>query len=72
MSLDNNAIVELIDQFDKESKAIKEEALKMTWFMRGGVSYEEIMMLGFDEREIINKIIKSNLESTKESGLPFF
>ena len=72
MSLDNNAIVELIDQFDKESKAIKEEALKMTWFMRGGVSYEEIMMLGFDEREINNKIIKSNLESTKESGLPFF
>ena len=72
MSLDNNAIVELIDQFDKESKAIKEEALKMTWFMRGGVSYEEIMMLGFDERDIINKIIKSNLESTKESGLPFF
>ena len=72
MSLDNNAIVELIYQFDKESKAIKEEALKMTWFMRGGVSYEEIMMLGFDEREIINKIIKSNLESTKESGLPFF
>lgn len=72
MSLDNNAIVELIDQFDKESKAIKEEALKMTWFMRGGVSYEEIMLLGFDERELINKIIKSNLESTKESGLPFF
>lgn len=72
MSLDNNAIVELIEQFDKESKAIKEEALKMTWFMRGGVSYEEIMLLGFDERELINKIIKSNLESTKESGLPFF
>jgi len=72
LSLDNNAIVELIDQFDKESKAIKEEALKMTWFMRGGVSYEEIMLLGFDERELINKIIKSNLESTKESGLPFF
>ena len=44
----------------------------MTWFMRGGVSYEEIMLLGFDERELINKIIKSNLESTKESGLPFF
>lgn len=72
MSLDNNAIVELVDQFDRESKAIKEEALKMTWFMRGGVSYEEVMLLGFEERELINKIIKSNLESTKESGLPFF
>jgi hypothetical protein len=72
LSLDNDAIIDLLDQYDRDSKAIKEEALKMSWFMRGGVSYEEVMMLGFEEREIINKIIKSNLESTRESGLPFF
>lgn len=40
--------------------------------MRGGISYEEVMMLSAEEREIIGKIIKSNLETTKESGLPFF
>jgi len=40
--------------------------------MRGGVSYEEIMIMGAEEKELINKIIKSNMESTKESGLPFF
>lgn len=44
----------------------------MTWYMRGGISYEEVMMLSAEEREIIGKIIKSNLETTKESGLPFF
>lgn len=40
--------------------------------MRGGISYDEVMMLSAEEREIIGKIIKSNLETTKESGLPFF
>jgi len=30
------------------------------------------MMLGYAEREIIGSIIKKNMETTKESGLPFF
>ena len=72
MNLDNDAIVELINQLDRESKAIKEEALRLCWFMRGGISYEEIMLLGEEERKMISKLIKSNLETTKESGLPFF
>ena len=40
--------------------------------MRGGLTYEESMYLSFHEREAIGKIIESNLETTKKSGLPFF
>jgi len=40
--------------------------------MRGGLSYEEAMMLSSQEKEIIGNIIKKNMETTKESGLPFF
>jgi len=40
--------------------------------MRGGISYDEAMMLSNQEREIIASIIKKNMETTKESGLPFF
>jgi len=40
--------------------------------MRGGVTYSEIMMMSFSEREIIGSIIKNNLEITKESKVPFF
>ena len=40
--------------------------------MRGGISYNDGMMLSPEERKMISKIIKSNLETTKESGLPFF
>jgi len=40
--------------------------------MRGGVTYSEIMMMSFPEREIIGSIIKNNLEITKESKVPFF
>lgn len=40
--------------------------------MRGGVTYDEAMMLDDSERKSINNIIKENLETTKKSGLPFF
>jgi hypothetical protein len=44
----------------------------MSWFMRGGLSYDDAMALSVQEREIIGNIIKKNMETTKESGLPFF
>ena len=40
--------------------------------MRGGITYDEAMAMSFHEREIINEIINENLETTKETQLPFF
>ena len=57
---------------DKESRAIKDEAIRMMWWMRGGLSYEDSLMLTNTEKEIINELIKDNMKSTKDSGLPFF
>ena len=57
---------------DKDCQNIRQEAIKMSWFMRGGLAYDQAMALGIQEREIINNLIKDNLETTKKSGLPFF
>ena len=61
-----------MEKLDKEVKAIRKESLKFSWFMRGGLSYEDAMMLSVPERELVGEIVKSNLDTTKESGLPFF
>lgn len=70
--LNNTDIESLIKQFEKDTKAIKTELLKLCWYMRGGLSYTEAHSLIEEEREIIGKIIEENLAATKESGLPFF
>jgi hypothetical protein len=57
---------------EKEAMSIRSEVLKLCWYMRGGLTYSEGMNLSGQEREIINTIIKENLETTKKSGLPFF
>ena len=57
---------------EKDCGTIRDEALKMCWYMRGGLTYTEAMNLSHGEREIIGRLIKENLETTKKSGMPFF
>lgn len=65
-------IEKLVEQHDKEAKAIREDLLKVCWFMRGSISYAQALMLTIEERTLIGKLIEENLETTKNSGLPFF
>lgn len=53
-------------------KELKQDLFKICWFMRGGVTYQESLLLSNEDREIISKIIKENLETTKKTGLPFY
>jgi len=62
----------LVDGYDKETKSIKQESLKLAWYMRGGLSYTEAMHLSMEERELISGIIKENMETTKKTKMPFF
>lgn len=57
---------------EKECSDIKRNALQLAWYMRGAVSYTEVLNMSAEERNHINKLIETNLETTKKSGLPFF
>lgn len=57
---------------ENDCNRIKSDSLKMAWYMRGGISYEDILNLSIPERQSITKIIEDNLETTKNSRLPFF
>ena len=62
----------MIDAMDKETHNIRLDVLKLCWYMRGGITYDEAMQMSESDRRIINEIVKENLETTKKSGLPFF
>lgn len=65
-------IVKEIEKMEDETKGIKDEALRLSWHMRGGLSYNEAMTMSSSERAIVGAIIKDNMETTKKSGLPYF
>jgi len=61
-----------VKKLEDESKALKKELYKLAWFMRGALTFEQAYLLDVADREIIGEIVQENLETTKESQLPFF
>lgn len=57
---------------DQEAASIRKQALKMSWHMRGGATYEDVLNMSYSERSMISELIKDNLETTRTSRLPFF
>jgi hypothetical protein len=70
--MSRDEIVDLIEQMESQVKSLRSTALKIAWNMRGGVSYEEAILMSSSEREMIIKLINENMEITKKSGLPYF
>ena len=70
MALDNDSIIKLLQDFDNESKALQKDLLEKTWYMRGGISYNEAMTLSPGERKQIHEIIKQNIKNTEKTKLP--
>ena len=62
----------LLDDMEKDCANIKKSALSLSWYMRGGASYEDILNMSSEERKHLTELINTNLETTKKSGLPFF
>ena len=62
----------IIESMEKEAKSIREESFKLSWYMRGGITYDQVLLLSHSERLMISELAKDNMETTKKSGLPFF
>lgn len=65
-------ILKEVEVLDNETRNFKMELMKLCWFMRGSVTVEDAFQMTVEDREILGRIIKENLETTKKSGLPFF
>ncbi len=72
LSLDLEKIQKLSEGMEKEAKALKNQLYQIMWFMRGSITISEAFELESEDLEIISKIIKENLETTKKTKLPFF
>jgi hypothetical protein len=72
LNLAADEIAQLVDQMEQEVTNIRQQSLRMSWHMRGGATYEDVLHMSLSERNLISDLIKSNLETTKNSKLPYF
>ena len=72
LTANHSQVEDLLNQMEREANELKRQGLKMSWYMRGGATYDDVMNMSHQERQMISELIKDNLETTKNSKLPFF
>jgi len=72
LRLDPQGVTKLINQYEEDCKAIKRLAMSLSWYTRGGASYEDVLNMSAEERKIIQEMADNNMEITKKSQMPFF
>lgn len=71
MNLTDDEVNSLADSMELEIKQIKDSCYRYSWYMRGGVSVEQILYdTDLEDHDIIQRIIKDNVENTKNAKMP--
>lgn len=66
----NSDIESYLKNLENQAKDIKDEIFRISWYMRGGVSSEDLFhVYTVEDRKIINEIIKENIENTKKARM---
>ena len=68
----DSEIVSYLKDYDSQTKNLKLEIMKLCWFMRGGITWQEALDLSPEERSVATQLVKENMETTKKTGQPFF
>ena len=70
MRASNSEIEDFVNFLENETKNIKDEIFRISWYMRGGVNSQDLFHIySYEDRLIMNKIIEENIEATKKTGL---
>jgi hypothetical protein len=65
--MNNYEIEQMLESYDKEVKRLKQHMSKLSWYMRGGVNYEQLMSMSLADIENFTDVIDENIELSKKA-----
>lgn len=65
-------IQHMFTRLSKEASDLIKTLVQLSWFMRGAISYHEMLQMTFMEREIVREWIEERLESEKKNPNPVY
>ena len=70
--LSSDDIAKYVEELDQEADNIRSDGLRLAWYMRGGITYDQVMEMSVKERRMISDLAKENIETTKKTNMPWF
>lgn len=69
--MSDDEVNELAKKFETEIKLLKKNLYKLSWYMRGGVDYHNLLVeTDLEDIEVMNKVIEDNIETVKKTKMP--
>lgn len=65
-------IIEMFNRMERECKNLIKSIIQLVYFMRGSVSYSEMMNMSPFERQLINEFIETRLETESKKVYPIY
>lgn len=69
MTLTSDEISEVIKKMDFEAGAIHKEIIDICFYMRGSINIDQAYKLTLQQRKLVFRRIKKNIEQTEKSGM---
>lgn len=70
-TMSSSDISKYVERLESTVKGIKEEIFKISWYMRGGVSAQELFHIySYEDRMLLSSLIKDNIETIQKTKLP--
>jgi hypothetical protein len=70
--MSDEEIIKELESMEKEKDDLRDEFVRLTWWMRGGITHEQLVNLPHKERKFISNLIKENIETSKKTGTPLY
>ena len=70
MNASHEEIEQKQEKYEKSLDKIHKNLLKLSWYMRGGVSISELHDMPLGHIKHLNEIIGENYEMSKKAGMP--
>lgn len=69
--MSDDEVNSLAETYENDIKQIKDGLYRMGWYMRGSVSIDTLMYdTDIEDQDILQNIIKDNIELTKTAKMP--
>lgn len=70
ITLDESEIIQYVKDLELESKRLRDNLYRLCWYMRGGVSIQDLLYnLGPEDREIMDKIVEDHIKISQKTGM---
>ena len=67
----DSEIEEYLVGLDDEISKFKEDLFRISWYMRGGVTVNDLLHIySFEDRDMIYEIINDNIKTTQDTRMP--